>query len=133
MEETPFRNRRFLLVFPGLSRGRYLTTLLSDAGLARRNGESPEDAAVHLALPPHYGSLQLSGILERYHAPHAGSLVWTKLDEAEHYGQIVNVAVQTGLPVSALSFGPGLGNSLTPARENMLWRLLFKRELPGGS
>jgi flagellar biosynthesis protein FlhF len=41
--------------------------------------------------------------------------------------------VQTGLPVSALSFGPGLGNSLAPARENMLWRLLFKRELPGGA
>lgn len=124
---------RIIVDLPGLSRGRHLRTLLSDAGLEERCGESPDDLAVHLTLPPHYGSLQLGGILERYRCPHAGSIVWTKLDEAEHYGQIVNVGVNTGLPVSALSFGPGLGNSLAPAKENMLWRLLFKRELPLGA
>lgn len=125
---------RVVVDLPGLSRGRYLSTLLSDARLSERTGESRDDLAVHLTMPPHYGSLQLRGILERYRTAHAGSIVWTKLDEAEHYGQLVNVAVSTGLPVSALSFGPGLGNSLAPARENMLWRLLFKRELPlGGS
>ena len=75
---------------------------------------------------------RLSGLLERYRTSHAGAIVWTKLDEAEHYGQIVNVALATNLPVSALSFGPGLGNSLAPVRESMLWRLLFKRELPTG-
>lgn len=123
---------RIIVDLPGLSRGRFLTTLLKDAGLDTRTGEGPDDLAVHLTLPPHYGSLQLRGILERYRTPHAGSLVWTKLDEAEHYGQMVNVAVESGLPVSALSFGPGLGNSLAPAKENMLWRLLFKRELPLG-
>ncbi|MDL2316062.1 flagellar biosynthesis protein FlhF, partial [Desulfovibrio sp. OttesenSCG-928-A18] len=123
---------RILVDLPGLSRGRNLSTLLSDAGLGERTGESPEDAAVHLVLPPHYGSVQLKGMLGRYATAHAGGIVWTKLDEAEHYGQIVNVAVSTGLPVSALSFGPGLGNSLAPVRENMLWRLLFKRELPLG-
>lgn len=123
---------RVLVDLPGLSRGRYLSTLLSDAGLADRTGETADDLAVHLTLPPHYGTLQLRGILARYRTEHAGSIVWTKLDEAEHYGQIVNVATQTGLPVSCLSFGPGLGNSLAPAKENMLWRLLFKRELPLG-
>ena len=121
---------RIVVDLPGLSRGRHLATLLADAGLADRTGETIDDVAVHLTLPPHYGTLQLSGILERYRTPHAGAIVWTKLDEAEHYGQIVNVALETGLPVSALSFGPGLGNSLAPVRESMLWRLLFKRELP---
>ena len=121
---------RVLVDLPGLSRGRYLATLLADAGLGARTGESPDDLAVHLALPPHYGSQQLRGLLKRYSCAHAGSIVWTKLDEAEQYGQLVNVAVESGLPVSALSFGPGLGSSLAPARENMLWRLLFKRELP---
>lgn len=121
---------RIVVDLPGLSRGRYLSTLLTDAGLADRTGETIDAAAVHLTLPPHYGTLQLDGILERYRTPHAGAIVWTKLDEAEHYGQIVNVALDTGLPVSALSFGPGLGNSLAPVRESMLWRLLFKRELP---
>lgn len=121
---------RIIVDLPGLSRGRHLATLLSDAGLGERTGESIDDVAVHLTLPPHYGSLQLNGILERYRTAHAGAIVWTKLDEAEHYGQIVNVALATGLPVSALSFGPGLGNSLAPVRESALWRLLFKRELP---
>lgn len=124
---------KIVVDLPGLSRGRRLATLLADAGLAERTGETMDDVAVHLTLPPHYGTLQLSGILERYRTPHAGAIVWTKLDEAEHYGQIVNVALATGLPVSALSFGPGLGNSLSPVRESMLWRLLFKRELPMGS
>ncbi len=123
---------KIVVDLPGLSRGRHLSTLLADAGLAERTGETVDDVAVHLTLPPHYGSLQLGGILERYRTPHAGAIVWTKLDEAEHYGQIVNVALGTGLPVSALSFGPGLGNSLAPVRESMLWRLLFKRELPLG-
>ena len=123
---------RVIVDLPGFSRSRRLATLIDDAGLMDLCGESPDDLAAHLVLPPLYGSSQIRGVLERYRVPHAGSLVWTKLDEAEHYGQIVNVAVSTGLPVSALSFGPGLGNSLVPARENMLWRLLFKRELPVG-
>lgn len=123
---------RILVDLPGLSRGRFLSVLLADAGLGERTGEKHDDLAVHLALPPHYGSAQLYGLLKRYSSAHAGSIIWTKLDEADHYGQIVNAAVESGLPVSALSFGPGLGNSLVPAKENMLWRLLFKRELPFG-
>jgi flagellar biosynthesis protein FlhF len=121
---------KIIVDLPGLSKGRYLSTLLADAGLGELTGERTDDVAVHLTLPPHYGSSQLGGILERYRTPHAGGIVWTKLDEADHYGQIINVALETGLPVSALSFGPGLGNSLAPVRESMLWRLLFKRELP---
>ncbi len=117
---------RVMVDLPGLARGGYLSTLLADAGFA----PGADGPAVHLALPPHYGGLQLKAILSRYRTPHAGSIVWTKLDEAEHYGQIVNVGLATGLPVSALSYGPGLGNSLVPAQSAMLWRLLFKRELP---
>lgn len=123
---------RVIVDMPGLARGRYLNSLLADSGLATLDGAGPEGMAVHLVLPPHYGSLQLKGILERYRTNHAGSIIWTKLDEAEHYGQVVNVAVDSGLPVSALSFGAGLGNSLAPVKENMLWRLIFKRELPLG-
>ena len=115
---------RIIVDLPGLARGRFLKNLLADAGLAAAR------TAVHLALPPHYGEEQMRGMLERYRTEHQGSIIWTKLDEAEHFGQIVNVALGTGLPISALSYGPGLGNSLAPAKEAVLWRLLFKRELP---
>ncbi|MDL2268222.1 hypothetical protein LJC46_09635, partial [Desulfovibrio sp. OttesenSCG-928-G15] len=119
---------RVLVDLPGLSRGRFLASLVSDAGLANMAGD--RGIAVHLALDPHFGDLQMQGLIDRYRTTLRGSLVWTKLDEAGHFGQLVNMGMASGLPVSALSFGPGLGNSLVPAEANMLWRLLFKRELP---
>ena len=115
---------RIFIDLPGLSRGKYLEKLLNDSGLAAK------DCAVHLTLTPHYGDAQLKGLLARYKTDLPGSLIWTKLDEAEQFGAIVNVAQLTGLPVSALSYGPGIGNSLSPAHATMLWRLLFKNELP---
>lgn len=121
---------RILVDLPGISRGKYLQTLLADAGLDGPAPGGAARAAVHLAMPPHYGEEQMRGMLERYRSSQPGSIIWTKLDEAEHFGQIVNVALGTGLPVSALSYGPGLGNSLVPAKETTLWRLLFKKELP---
>lgn len=44
---------------------------------------------------------------------------------------MVNVACAAGLPVSALSFGAELQQSLAPATEPLVWRLIFKRQLPG--
>jgi flagellar biosynthesis protein FlhF len=122
---------RIIADLPGFSRGRRLRTLLDDAGLSSLTGGGPEDLAVHLALSPHYREMR--GMMERYRTAHRTGIVWTKLDEAEHFGQMVNVGAATGLPVSALSFGPGLGNSLASAKENMLWRLIFKREMPPGA
>ncbi len=60
-----------------------------------------------------------------------GGIVWTKLDEAASFGNIVNVANESCLPVSALSYGPELKESLEPATEPLVWRLIFKRQLPG--
>jgi flagellar biosynthesis protein FlhF len=122
---------RVIVDLPGLSRGRCLRTLLDDAGLSGPADAGPESPAVHLALSPHY--MEIHAVLERYRTAHRSGIVWTKLDEAEHFGRMVNVGAATGLPVSALSFGPGLGNSLAPVKENMLWRLLFKREMPLGA
>ena len=47
------------------------------------------------------------------------------------FGSIVNVACAAGLPVSALSFGAELKESLAPATEPLIWRLIFKRQIPG--
>ncbi|MDR2076742.1 MAG: flagellar biosynthesis protein FlhF [Desulfovibrio sp.] len=115
---------RIFVDLPGLSRRTFLKDLLADAGL------ETVKAAAHLVLSPHYGEAALEEILERYACGRPGSLIWTKLDESEHFGQMVNASLRTGLPVSALSYGPGLGNSLVPAQDTTLWRLLFKKELP---
>lgn len=118
---------KIFIDLPGLSRGKLLQTLLDNAGLG---SSCEEEVAVHITMPPHHGGLHTRGLLARYQTTHKGSIIWTKLDEAEHFGQIINVAFGTRLPVSALSFGPGLGNSLLPAKEALLWRLIFKRETP---
>jgi flagellar biosynthesis protein FlhF len=87
-------------------------------------------AATHLALPPHCAPLQTAAFLARYKGTECGSLVWTKLDEAVSYGAILNVSHMSGLPVSALAYGPGLRGSLSAAASSLLWRMVFKRQLP---
>jgi flagellar biosynthesis protein FlhF len=87
-------------------------------------------AATHLALPLHCAPLQTTAFLARYKGTENSSLVWTKLDETVSYGAVLNVSYMSGLPVSALSYGPGLRGSLGAVTSSLLWRLVFKRQLP---
>lgn len=116
---------------PGLGRGESLDDKLAELGLLGLTGQF--QPAAHLALPPHYGGSQIDAFLKRYHTSLPCSLVWTKLDEAVNFGGLVNVAVRSRLPVSALSFGPELQASLVPAEAGLIWRLLLKRQLPAAS
>jgi len=109
---------------PGLERS---ATLIQQ--LAALNLDSI-GAATHLALPPHCAPLQTAAFLARYKTTENSSLVWTKLDEAVSYGTMLNVSHMSGLPISALSYGPGLHGSLSAAGSSLLWRLVFKRQLP---
>lgn len=119
---------RIIVDLPGVPRNKTL------AGALEENGFALPDAALHLVLPPHFDASMYRCLLDRYNpgpnGPREMSLLWSKLDEAERFGSLVNVSAMCKLPVSALSFGPGLRNTLTPARDAALWRLLFKRELP---
>lgn len=113
---------------PGLGRGESLDDKLAELGLLGLSGAFAP--AVHLTLPLHYGGRQIDAFLQRYHTVLPCSLVWTRLDEAITFGGLVNVAVRSRLPVSALSFGPELQSSLVPAEAGLIWRLLLKRQLP---
>lgn len=120
---------RIMVDLPGVARDGSLARQLAILGLSGAGAGT--GVAVHLVLPPHHGPAQMSALLARYAFEGAGSLVWTKLDEACTFGALVNVAAACGLPVSALSYGPGMRNSLVAASDAALWRLLFKRQLPG--
>lgn len=124
---------RILVDLPGVARDGSLARQLAILGLsgAGAGAGAGSGVAVHLVLPPHHGPAQMSALLARYAFQGTGSLVWTKLDEACTFGALVNVAAACGLPVSALSYGPGMRNSLIAASDAALWRLLFKRQLPG--
>lgn len=110
---------------PGLDRTTTLARWREEMGLA------DVEAATHLTLSPYCDPLQTQAFLKRYKSGGPGSLVWTKLDEAVSFGNIVNVAWAAGLPVSALSYGAELKESLSPATEPLVWRLIFKRQIPG--
>ncbi|MGL1862153.1 MAG: flagellar biosynthesis protein FlhF [Pseudodesulfovibrio sp.] len=91
-----------------------------------------EDLDIHLILNPYYSSAQFQRFMEKYQSEQLASVIWTKLDEACTFGALLNMAFASGLPVSALSYGSGLKNSIAQATKEMIWRLLFMRTLPGG-
>lgn len=109
----------------GLNHGQNLPQILTNLGLAA------EDIAIHLTLTPFTNPLQTHDFLSRYKTGLPTSLVWTKLDEAVSFGNIVNVSYEAELPISALSYGAELQESLCPATEPLVWRLVFKRQIPG--
>lgn len=114
---------------PGLPRGRTMTDMLEHFGMA------DPDNALHLVITPHYGETAMHSLAARYvpdGARHNASVIWTKLDEAEKFGSLINLGAASRLPVSALSCGPELNNTLVPAESAALWRLLFKQEMPCG-
>ena len=114
---------RILVDLPGLAADETLSGLLKRFGLTGKT-------ALHMVLAPHFSKEHIRGLLTAYEAERCASLIWTKLDEAYSFGALANASVMCGLPISALSFGPGLTDSLCPVRENQLWHLLFKHELP---
>ncbi len=116
-----------LLDIPGLSARTNLEEWLALYGMTQA-----EDMAIHLVLNPYYSAGQLDRFIEKYKSPRLASVIWTKLDEACTFGAIMNMAFASGLPVSALSFGSGLKNSIKPATKEMIWRLIFMRKLPNG-
>lgn len=87
-------------------------------------------AHIHLLLSPLYGAAQTDNFMSRMQTPQAASIIWTKLDEACNYGEILNQANMTGLPVSLLSVGPELKNTLVQPKKQDIWRLLLRHELP---
>ena len=117
-----------LIDLPGLSGNTTLEEWTALYGLSGR-----KNLSIHLVLNPYYSEAQFERFIEKYKSEQLASVIWTKLDEACTFGSILNMAFASGLPVSALSYGSGLKNSIAPATNEMLWRLLFMRKLPGGN
>ena len=85
---------------------------------------------IHLVLSPYFSAEQFAEFKRIYASPLLSSLIWTKLDESCGFGAMVNMSASTGLPVSALSFGAGFRDTMTPAEVSAIWRLLFKHQFP---
>lgn len=114
---------RILVDLPGLAANETLSTLLTRFGITGKT-------SLHLVLAPYFSKEHIRGLITSYEAERCSSLIWTKLDEAYSFGALASTAVMCELPISALSFAPGLTDSLIPAEVNHLWHLLFKHKLP---
>ncbi|MFP5223493.1 MAG: flagellar biosynthesis protein FlhF [Acidobacteriota bacterium] len=123
--------RNFDAIFvdlPTLVPGQTLHQWLKDRSLLPR-----DDVAVHLTLPPYFAPAHYRAVWERHRSDLVKSIIWTKLDEAGTFGNLINTAQTTGLPASALSFGPGVVDAMTQADSQALWRLLFSHQMPGSA
>jgi flagellar biosynthesis protein FlhF len=94
--------------------------------------QASSEIAIHLILTPGYSSEQLNFFCDQYSHSQMASLIWTKLDETCIFGRIMNIAWKTELPISYLSYGPGLKKCSVSATQDNVWRLIFKKELPNG-
>jgi flagellar biosynthesis protein FlhF len=114
-----------LLDLPGLPARQQLDAWLHDVS----GGHLP-DCHVHLVLSPLFAPAQMDAFVSRFRSGSAASIIWTKLDEACNYGEIINQASNTGLPISLFSVGPDLKNSLAQPKDHDVWKLLLRHELP---
>lgn len=104
-----------------------------DSWLAEASAGSLPPSHVHLVLNPLYGTAQMNAFMSRFQTSSAASIIWTKLDEACNYGEILNQANNSGLPVSLFSVGPELKNSLVQPKDHDVWKLLLRHELPAAT
>ncbi|WP_028574807.1 hypothetical protein [Desulfonatronovibrio hydrogenovorans] len=88
----------------------------------------------HLVMSPVYGSAQIDHYLAGLPCTDGlKSIIWTKIDEACNHGVLINTSWKTRLPVSYFSFGKSLRQCSSPATQESLWMLIFKKQLPKGS
>ncbi|GAU09047.1 hypothetical protein [Desulfoplanes formicivorans] len=114
-----------LIDLPGLNKGQSMAAWME--------AECPGISSAiryHLVLSPLYASSQQTAFVNRFRMPNTTSIIWTKLDEACTFGDLVSQSYATGLPISLFSFGPGIRNTIAEASHKDVWRLLFKHQLP---
>lgn len=113
---------------PALARGETMEQLRQRLGLQALDAAG--GLAILLTLSPHFATNQLQQFGRQYCCANMTGLVWTKLDEAYTFGNLVNTAYALGLPAMAFSAGPGMQDDLVPATHKALWGLVFKHRLP---
>lgn len=80
----------------------------------------------HLVLPASMRSEDLRRTIDRFEAFGPRKLLFTKLDETETFGPIVNQSVRTGKPVSFLSRGQQIPDDLELASKDGILALILK-------
>ncbi|GAB4361696.1 MAG: flagellar biosynthesis protein FlhF [Deltaproteobacteria bacterium] len=89
-------------------------------------GRTPVDFC--LTLPAAWGGTRADRLVRTFAPTPIRYLNFTKLDETDRYGEILNAAASTGLPILFLTGGRKL--PIIPARPSLFSRLLLGKEAP---
>jgi flagellar biosynthesis protein FlhF len=88
---------------------------------------SRRDIESHLVLSASMRSADLSRVVDRFEIFRPEKLLFTKLDETEAFGPILNEAARTAKPVSYLCAGQQIPEDLEPAAKERIANLLLER------
>lgn len=114
------RNKEMIFVdTPGLARGE----MEDGADLARLIAAHPE-IDTHLVLPASMKAEDIARTAARYAIFQPSKLLFTRIDETERFGAIVNQASRLQLPVSFLACGQQIPDDLEPASKEKIAALL---------
>jgi flagellar biosynthesis protein FlhF len=110
--------------------------LIDTPGLARGEMDCFVDLArflstcrgidTHLVLPASMRSSDLKRAAEQYDVLHPSKLLFTRLDETETFGPLLNQSIHMGKPLSFLCRGQHIPEDLAPATEELVLDLLLK-------
>jgi flagellar biosynthesis protein FlhF len=84
----------------------------------------------HLTLTPFMKSADLTRVVDRYEIFRPRKLLFTRLDETESFGPILNEAARTAKPLSFLTFGQRIPEDLEPATAARVIELLLGGKRP---
>lgn len=80
---------------------------------------------VHLLLSLNTKSSDLRSIITKFAALKADKVLYTKLDETNSYGDIINISENYDLPISYLTFGQDVPEDLEMANADKIFEYLF--------
>jgi flagellar biosynthesis protein FlhF len=121
------RRRDLILVdVPGFSRSE-----MDLAGQVARRLHA-EEVEVQLVLPASLRAADLRRIAENFAVFKPAGLIFTRLDETDTYGPLLNEIVRTGKPASFLSNGPHVPDDIEPATRARIADLVLSGA-PGGA
>ena len=118
------RNKDLILIdTPGFGRNE----MEDGQDMARYLGSHPQ-IDTHLVLPISSKAADLKRVVQQYEIFRPTKLLFTRTDETNTYGSMLNLAIQTGKPVSFVSSGQQIPEDLAPATKDVLVDMILKRD-----
>lgn len=112
--------------------------LIDTPGFSRHEMRDAEDLAqvlaghadVQLVIAASAKAADVRRIVDDYEIFHPSRLLFTKLDETDTHGAILNEAIRTGKPLSYFSRGPLIPEDLEEATKNRVIELILGSPVP---